>query len=85
MDKAIMIWKPEKESGIWLNESRVGKIGGQNTLGFFSAIFNSEGTTILGHSYNGALHMWVCVENEEGGEILDFIGKPPISPNSFHF
>lgn len=58
MDKSMMIWRPEKETGIWLNDVRVGEIGGQNTLGFFGAYFDNFSKRIFAHGYNGAFHMW---------------------------
>ena len=58
MDKTMMIWKPNKEeNGIWINEVRVGEMGG-NTLGFYGGLFSPDGSKILAHGYNGAFHLW---------------------------
>jgi elongator complex protein 2 len=57
MDRTMLIWRPEEETGVWLNEVRVGEMGG-NTLGFYGGLFGPHGTQILAHGYNGALHLW---------------------------
>ena len=57
MDKTMMIWRPEKETSLWLNDVRVGEVGG-HTLGLFGCKFGPEGRSILAHGYNGALHLW---------------------------
>jgi len=58
MDKTMMIWRPcETEGGVWLNEIRVGELGG-NTLGFYGGLFSPDGNFILAHGYNGAFHLW---------------------------
>ncbi len=38
-------------------QARVGEIGG-NTLGFYGCTFSPCGSYILGHGYEGALHLW---------------------------
>ena len=58
MDKTMMVWRPqEEENGIWINEVRVGELGG-NTLGFYGGLFSPDGSQILAHGYNGAFHLW---------------------------
>eukprot|EP01102_Stenamoeba_stenopodia_P015164 TRINITY_DN5143_c0_g1_i1.p1 TRINITY_DN5143_c0_g1~~TRINITY_DN5143_c0_g1_i1.p1 ORF type:complete len:843 (+),score=179.65 TRINITY_DN5143_c0_g1_i1:107-2635(+) len=57
MDKTMMIWTPEEKSGLWINEVRVGELGG-NTLGFYGGLYGKDGEYILAHAYNGAFHCW---------------------------
>ena len=59
MDKTLIIWKLDPDSGVWLDETRVGEVGG-NTLGFYGALFGYESGRIsmLGHDFQGALHLW---------------------------
>lgn len=57
MDKTIVVWKLDEQSGVWMDEVRVGEVGG-NTLGFYGGKFSPDGKAILAHSYQGALHMW---------------------------
>jgi elongator complex protein 2 len=57
MDKTMIIWKLDKSAGIWVDKVRVGDVGG-NTLGFYGAVFSEDGKSILGHDYQGALHLW---------------------------
>ena len=38
-------------------EVRVGEVGG-NTLGYFGGVFSPEGDFLLGHTYQGAFHLW---------------------------
>nr|XP_056718913.1 elongator complex protein 2 [Euleptes europaea] len=57
MDKTIILWAPDEESGVWLEQVRVGEVGG-NTLGFFDCCFSPDGTKILAHAFHGALHLW---------------------------
>jgi elongator complex protein 2 len=54
-DKSVMVWAQDAESKIWVNKRRVGDVGG-NTLGFYNVKFVPDG--IIGHSYNGSLHIW---------------------------
>lgn len=57
MDKSVVLWKMDDESQIWIEDARFGEVGG-NTLGFYGAYFDNSGSEIVGHSYNGALHLW---------------------------
>ncbi|XP_077967779.1 elongator complex protein 2-like [Styela clava] len=63
MDKSIILWEVDDESGIWIEKSRFGEVGG-NTLGFYGAVFNRSGIQFMAHSYNGALHLWEEILNE---------------------
>ncbi|NWJ04994.1 ELP2 protein, partial [Crypturellus undulatus] len=59
MDKTVILWAPEEESGVWLEQVsvRVGEVGG-NTLGFFDCQFSPDGSMIVAHAFHGALHLW---------------------------
>ncbi|KAF5899130.1 elongator complex protein 2 isoform X1, partial [Clarias magur] len=57
MDKTMILWGPEEESGVWVEQVRVGEVGG-NTLGFFGCQLAPDGSRILAHAFHGALHLW---------------------------
>ncbi|KAI9553395.1 hypothetical protein GHT06_021298 [Daphnia sinensis] len=63
MDKTMTIWGVDSSSGIWFDQVRVGEIGG-NTLGLYGCRFGNQGTSILAHGYQGALHLWHDVEGQ---------------------
>jgi len=66
MDKTLIVWTPDEESGVWLEKVRVGEVGG-TTLGFYGGVYSPNGHSILGHGYQGAFHLWnnVSTEGEE--------------------
>ncbi|XP_067931925.1 elongator complex protein 2-like [Watersipora subatra] len=57
MDKTMIIWEPDKETGVWEEKLRVGEVGG-NTLGLYGCQFGPDGNTILAHGYQGAFTVW---------------------------
>ncbi|CAI0447251.1 unnamed protein product [Linum tenue] len=57
MDKAMMIWQPEKKTGIWMNVVTVGELS-HSALGFYGGHWSPDGQSILAHGYGGAFHMW---------------------------
>ncbi|GAB1301509.1 Elongator complex protein 2 [Apodemus speciosus] len=57
MDKTMILWAPDEESGVWLEQVRVGEVGG-NTLGFLDCQFGENGSMIIAHAFHGALHLW---------------------------
>ena len=57
----MTIWGVDPSSGIWYDQVRVGEIGG-NTLGLYGCRFGNQGTSILAHGYQGALHLWHDIE-----------------------
>ncbi|KAF9908681.1 Elongator subunit elp2 [Linnemannia zychae] len=65
-DKSMMIWRPDESTGVWVNNTQVGEVGG-NTIGFFGGLFGPDGRWILAYGYNGAFHIW----KNEGNEIGD--------------
>jgi elongator complex protein 2 len=67
MDKTMIVWEKDAEDQVWVDRFRVGEIGG-NLLGFFGAAFSPDGGHVLGHSYNGSLHLWAKKANAPGFE-----------------
>ncbi|CAN1311759.1 Elongator complex protein 2 [Linum perenne] len=57
MDKTMMIWQPEKRTGIWMNVVTVGELS-HSALGFYGGHWSADGQSILAHGYGGAFHMW---------------------------
>ncbi|KAJ8273313.1 hypothetical protein GJAV_G00100150 [Gymnothorax javanicus] len=57
MDKTMILWGPEQASGVWLEQVRVGEVGG-NTLGFYGCQMSPNGSMIIAHAFHGALHLW---------------------------
>uniref|UniRef100_A0A3B3QC63 Elongator complex protein 2 n=1 Tax=Paramormyrops kingsleyae TaxID=1676925 RepID=A0A3B3QC63_9TELE len=57
MDKTMILWAPDEESGVWLEQVRVGEVGG-NTLGFYGCQMSPDGSMIVAHAFHGALHLW---------------------------
>ncbi|KAF9278599.1 Elongator subunit elp2 [Mortierella alpina] len=64
-DKSMMIWKPDELTGVWVNNTQVGEVGG-NTIGFYGGLFGPDGRWILAYGYNGAFHIWKNQGNEIG-------------------
>ncbi|EDQ90881.1 uncharacterized protein MONBRDRAFT_31734 [Monosiga brevicollis MX1] len=56
-DKTMMLWKYDKKADVWLDEARLGEVGG-NTLGFFGCCFGANDNEVLSHGYQGAFHFW---------------------------
>lgn len=86
IDKTMIIWENNPKTNMWLENVRVGEVGG-NTLGFYGGMFGPDGTSILAHSYHGAFHIWNC--NNENmlwepkvtlgghfGEVVDLSWEP---------
>eukprot|EP00731_Ephydatia_muelleri_P007818 Em0004g156a len=69
MDKMMMLWRPDPASGVWVEQVRVGEVGG-NTLGLYGGVFSPDGRFIVAHGYQGAFHLWQKsgVPDEEGEE-----------------
>uniref|UniRef100_A0A0E0EMP5 Elongator complex protein 2 n=1 Tax=Oryza meridionalis TaxID=40149 RepID=A0A0E0EMP5_9ORYZ len=57
MDKMMMIWKPEKNTGLWINSVTVGELS-HSALGFYGGHWQPDGKSILAHGYGGSFHMW---------------------------
>ncbi|KAK5855175.1 hypothetical protein PBY51_005306 [Eleginops maclovinus] len=65
MDKTMILWAPEEGSGVWVEQVRVGEVGG-NTLGFYGCQMSPDGSMIVAHAFHGALHLWCKDQDEEG-------------------
>lgn len=57
MDKTMMIWRPEKTTGIWVNMVTVGELS-HSALGFYGGHWAPDGNSILSHGYGGSFHLW---------------------------
>ncbi|KAI8645941.1 quinon protein alcohol dehydrogenase-like superfamily [Parasitella parasitica] len=57
-DKSMMIWSPDNQTGVWVNNVRMGDIGGSTYLGFCGALFSPDGKSIVSHGANGSFHLW---------------------------
>ncbi|KAI8394027.1 WD40-repeat-containing domain protein [Radiomyces spectabilis] len=57
-DKSMMIWAPDPSTGVWVNDVRMGDIGGNSYLGFCGALFSPEGKHVISHGANGSFHLW---------------------------
>ncbi|KAG8382847.1 hypothetical protein BUALT_Bualt05G0121000 [Buddleja alternifolia] len=57
MDKTMMIWQPEKTTGIWMNMVTVGELS-HCALGFYGGHWSPNGNSILAHGYGGSFHLW---------------------------
>ncbi|GLT69201.1 hypothetical protein SLA2020_413700 [Shorea laevis] len=57
MDKTMMVWQPEKTSGIWMNVVTVGELS-HCALGFYGGHWSPNGNSILAHGYGGSFHLW---------------------------
>ncbi|XP_027363697.1 elongator complex protein 2 [Abrus precatorius] len=63
MDKTMMIWQPERTSGVWMNVVTVGELS-HCALGFYGGHWSSNGDSILAHGYGGSFHLWKNVGND---------------------
>ncbi|XP_077978293.1 elongator complex protein 2-like [Glandiceps talaboti] len=81
MDKTMILWKQDEESGVWLDQVRVGEVGG-NTLGLYGCQMSPDGQCILAHGYQGAFHLWQCKKTEDD-KLLDHWS--PVATVSGHF
>lgn len=61
-DKSMMIWSPDPSTGVWVNDVRMGDIGGNAALGFCGALFSPDGKYVISYGANGSFHLW-----KEGG------------------
>ncbi|XP_029022955.1 elongator complex protein 2 [Betta splendens] len=66
MDKTMILWAPEEGSGVWVEQVRVGEVGG-NTLGFYGCQISPDGAMVVAHAFHGALHLW-CKDPDKAGE-----------------
>lgn len=57
MDRTMIVWEPEQESGLWMEQMRVGDVGG-NTLGLYGCQFSPCGRSIIAHGYQGGFIRW---------------------------
>ncbi|XP_030846506.1 elongator complex protein 2 isoform X2 [Strongylocentrotus purpuratus] len=67
MDKTMIIWRFDDQNAMWIDEVRVGEVGG-NTLGLYGCQFSPDGEAILSHGYQGAFHLWTKEAPKASGE-----------------
>lgn len=77
MDKTMMIWQPERTTGIWMNVVTVGELS-HCALGFYGGHWSPNGDSILAHGYGGSFHLWKNVG-------IDFDNWQPQTVPSGHF
>lgn len=64
IDKTLIIWSMQDDTGVWMENVRVGEVGG-NSLGFYGGKLSHDCNSILGHGYHGSFHLWHFDENTE--------------------
>lgn len=64
IDKTLIIWTMNEDTGVWMEKVRVGEVGG-NSLGFYGGKFSSDAKSILGHGYQGTFHLWHQSEDSD--------------------
>ena len=42
MDRTLVLWRPDPETGLWLDNTRMGDAGGTHVLGFFGAVWGAK-------------------------------------------
>ncbi|GLJ29453.1 hypothetical protein SUGI_0580580 [Cryptomeria japonica] len=57
MDRTMMIWRPDRKTGIWINDVTVGELS-HSALGFYGGLWSPKGDAILAHGYGGSFHLW---------------------------
>ncbi|XP_010479387.1 PREDICTED: elongator complex protein 2 isoform X1 [Camelina sativa] len=67
MDKTMMIWRPEKKTGVWVNVVCVGELS-HCALGFYGGHWSPNGLSILAHGYGGSFHLWRNVSSSKEAE-----------------
>jgi elongator complex protein 2 len=67
MDKTMMIWRPEKKTGVWVNVVCVGELS-HCALGFYGGHWSPNSLSILAHGYGGAFHLWRNVSSSKESE-----------------
>lgn len=77
MDKTMMIWQPERTTGIWMNVVTVGELS-HCALGFYGGHWSPNGDSIFAHGYGGSFHLWRNVG-------VDFDNWQPQKVPSGHF
>lgn len=63
MDKTMMIWKPERTTGLWMNVVTVGELS-HCALGFYGGHWSPTGSSIIAYGYGGSFHLWKNVGSD---------------------
>lgn len=67
-DRSLIVWSYSPSTSLWLNEHRLGELGGPAGLGFFGALWGSRGTSVMAHDWNGSLHLWKRMPDDNAWE-----------------
>ncbi|KFK36003.1 hypothetical protein AALP_AA4G065100 [Arabis alpina] len=67
MDKTMMIWRPEKTTGVWVNVVCVGELS-HCALGFFGGHWSPDAMSILAHGYGGSFYLWRNLSSSKESE-----------------
>ncbi|KAJ4881886.1 Elongator complex protein 2 [Raphanus sativus] len=67
MDKTMMIWRPEKKTGVWVNVVCVGDLS-HCALGFYGGHWSPDGASVLANGYGGSFHLWRNVSSSKESE-----------------
>ncbi|XP_014242346.1 probable elongator complex protein 2 [Cimex lectularius] len=57
LDRSIIEWSPDPETGVWLEKVRLGVMGG-DSLGFLGAKYGPKSDSILAYTHHSAFHKW---------------------------
>eukprot|EP00050_Salpingoeca_kvevrii_P017118 m.61896 g.61896 ORF g.61896 m.61896 type:complete len:826 (+) comp7372_c0_seq1:1-2478(+) len=84
IDRTVIVWKPDAESGLWVEEARLGEIGGL-TPGFFGAVWGSQGRYIAANGYQGSIHVWRATRPDATASLDTAPSWQPLPPFGGHF
>eukprot|EP01041_Mallomonas_annulata_P005040 gene5040-10098_t len=72
MDRNMVLWSADEQSGVWLPMFRMGDIGGSiggavgsNLLGFVGGCVSPDGHDVMGIGFGGAFHLWNRTRGEK--------------------
>jgi len=79
MDKTMIVWAPDPSTGLWIEDVRVGEVGG-TSLGFYGGVYSPDAKSILAVGYTGGFHLWSL--DEDSGDDRDWSPKVIVSGHS---
>ena len=51
LDRTMVIWRPDPTCGVWVEDMRVGEVGGNNTSGLYGAVWSANGSFVVAHGF----------------------------------
>jgi len=57
MDRTMVRWERDADSGIWMAAESVGDAG-PSSLGYYTGVFSPSGESLVANGYSGSLHLW---------------------------